>query len=107
MSGAWPDDAEPQREADGGSTVCRRPPSGLDAASVASSRGSLVRLRRWAMGLLRPEARTCSEQGRRDSNPQPPVLETGALPIELLPSVDRSQFSFGGWPEPPGPGEQC
>src|SRR6476660_1338667 len=30
------------------------------------------------------------EQGRRDSNPQPPVLETGALPIELLP--------FGTWP---------
>ncbi len=26
-----------------------------------------------------------NEQGRRDSNPQPPVLETGALPIELLP----------------------
>ena len=25
------------------------------------------------------------KQGRRDSNPQPPVLETGALPIELLP----------------------
>src|SRR6478609_8574088 len=25
-------------------------------------------------------------QGRRDSNPQPPVLETGALPIEPLPS---------------------
>src|SRR3984885_4358859 len=24
-------------------------------------------------------------QGRRDSNPQPPVLETGTLPIELLP----------------------
>ena len=24
-------------------------------------------------------------QGRRDLNPQPPVLETGALPIELLP----------------------
>jgi hypothetical protein len=23
-------------------------------------------------------------QVRRDSNPQPPVLETGALPIELL-----------------------
>ena len=23
-------------------------------------------------------------QARRDSNPQPPVLETGALPIELL-----------------------
>ncbi len=24
-------------------------------------------------------------QGRRDSNSQPPVLETGALPIELHP----------------------
>jgi hypothetical protein len=23
-------------------------------------------------------------QARRESNPQPPVLETGALPIELL-----------------------
>ena len=31
-----------------------------------------------------------SQQGRRDSNPQPPVLETGALPIELLPSGRRS-----------------
>ena len=28
------------------------------------------------------------EQGRRDSNPRPPVLETGALPIELLPYGD-------------------
>jgi hypothetical protein len=26
-------------------------------------------------------------QVRRDSNPQPPVLETGALPIELLTYV--------------------
>ncbi|MCU1484284.1 MAG: hypothetical protein JWN67_1030, partial [Actinomycetia bacterium] len=29
------------------------------------------------------------EQGRRESNPQPSVLETGALPIELLPSDTR------------------
>jgi hypothetical protein len=29
------------------------------------------------------------EQGRRESNPQPPVLETGALPVELLPSAFR------------------
>jgi len=37
------------------------------------------------------------QQGRRDSNPQPPVLETGALPIELLP------FGSGrSWD--PGPG---
>src|SRR5262247_877582 len=26
-------------------------------------------------------------QGRQDSNLQPPVLETGALPVELLPSA--------------------
>src|SRR5919201_82518 len=26
-------------------------------------------------------------QGRQDSNLQPPVLETGALPVELRPSV--------------------
>ena len=31
------------------------------------------------------QMRTSLEQGRRDLNPQPPVLETGALPIELLP----------------------
>src|SRR5262245_40104882 len=28
-------------------------------------------------------------QGRRDSNPRPSVLETDALPAELLPSVGR------------------
>src|SRR3954467_11682903 len=33
-----------------------------------------------------PRALSRLEQGRRDSNPQPPVLETGALPVELLPS---------------------
>ena len=27
----------------------------------------------------------CASQGRRDSNPQPAVLETAALPVELLP----------------------
>ena len=29
----------------------------------------------------------CLLQARRDSNPQPPVLETGALPIELRTST--------------------
>jgi hypothetical protein len=29
-------------------------------------------------------SRSIAEQARRESNPQPPVLETGALPIELL-----------------------
>jgi hypothetical protein len=34
------------------------------------------------------EAGVCpraSKQGRQDSNLQPPVLETGALPVELRP----------------------
>src|SRR5215213_11738574 len=36
--------------------------------------------------LLTPRRRRSSRvwQARRDSNPQPPVLETGTLPIELL-----------------------
>ncbi len=29
-------------------------------------------------------------QARRESNPQPPVLETGALPIELLACARRA-----------------
>ena len=45
--------------------------------------------------LARPEdvshtkihCRVKPTQGRRDSNPQPPVLETDALPIEPLPLV--------------------
>src|ERR1700716_2169525 len=32
-------------------------------------------------------------QARRESNPQPPVLETGALPIELL-AYSRSRWSW-------------
>src|SRR5437764_1000371 len=45
-------------------------------------------------------------QGRRDSNPQPPVLETGALPIELLPSeVQWSAVDdIRGIPNPPSAG---
>src|SRR5215475_12213931 len=43
--------------------VLVRPPSPAFALSLTSSEG-------W--------------QARRESNPQPPVLETGALPIELL-----------------------
>ena len=42
-----------------------------------------------------------SLQGRRDSNPQPPVLETGALPIELLPSgrgrAGDTRIAAGVW----------
>ena len=35
--------------------------------------------------------RAKASQGRQDSNLQPPVLETGALPIELRPSVRAKQ----------------
>ena len=35
-------------------------------------------------------------QGCRDSNPEPPVLETGALPVELQPFVGRESL-----PPPP------
>src|SRR3954470_6043572 len=46
-------------------------------------------------------------QGRRDSNPQPPVLETGALPIELLPSGEVRNSDEGyhrpSTPLPAGP----
>ncbi len=38
--------------------------------------------------------RVFPEQARRESNPQPPVLETGALPIELL--TYTSQGGQGG-----------
>jgi hypothetical protein len=35
-------------------------------------------------------------QGRQDSNLQPPVLETGALPVELRPSaVQRAPHDTG------------
>src|SRR5207247_7228334 len=48
-------------------------------------------------------------QARRDSNPQPPVLETGALPVELRAfgagpprSGPRApQYSPAGWPPSP------
>jgi hypothetical protein len=36
------------------------------------------------------------EQVRRESNPQPPVLETGALPIELLTYNHPTQGGQGG-----------
>ena len=37
-------------------------------------------------------------QARRESNPQPPVLETGALPIELLACTMRARGDRPGSP---------
>jgi hypothetical protein len=38
---------------------------------------------------------TYPQQGRRDSNSQPPVLETGALPIELHPYDAQTAWTDG------------
>ena len=51
--------------------------------------------------LLKPEARPpsgfpcCRRRGRQDSNLQPPVLETGALPIEPRPWVAGPSVASG------------
>ena len=37
-----------------------------------------------------------SQQGRQDSNLQPPVLETGALPVELRPWVAQPSVATPG-----------
>ena len=46
-------------------------------------------------------------QGRQDSNLQPPVLETGALPVELRPSVRGSDCTPGLAGTPFGMSEQA
>jgi hypothetical protein len=38
-------------------------------------------------------------QARRDSNPQPAVLETAALPVELLASNTSANDQDAGYPE--------
>ena len=44
----------------------------------------------WCSKVLNPT----EQQGRQESNPQPPVLETGALPIELHPFMtSRGQLT--------------
>src|SRR3954464_9173329 len=77
---------------------------GLVRFSLSAWRG-VGACRRWAFGLPSAVSEPCrcnirfvsrfiaidqapgvgGEQGRRDSNPQPAVLETAALPVELLP----------------------
>src|SRR5690606_17391018 len=46
--------------------------------------------------FVRPLPKPCTWQARRDSNPQPPVLETGALPVELLAYSRRYFCSLCG-----------
>ena len=55
------------------------------ASSINSANG--IRTRVWALRGPRPspldDSAATSQQARQESNLQPPVLETGALPIEL------------------------
>jgi hypothetical protein len=44
------------------------------------------------MASAQPKPDFNGKQGRQDSNLQPPVLETGALPIELRPSGLRERL---------------
>src|SRR3984893_4573900 len=43
----------------------------------------------------KPQSRIACWQARRESNPQPPVLETGALPIELLAYTQLASWRAG------------
>src|SRR5262245_19168275 len=63
---------------------------------------------RCATAARQPPPEQCAEAGwqdRRESNPQPPVLETGALPIELLSSTSARGRGFAAVPS--GPSLQC
>src|SRR2546423_15658300 len=62
-------------------------PDGAGRRSGRAGRSAPCRaIARLVCRFMAPRANVRFEQGRRDSNPQPPVLETGALPVELLPS---------------------
>ena len=103
-------------------------------SSIYSANG--IRTRVWALRGPRPspldDSAAITQQARRESNPQPPVLETGALPIELrtfsrtatscelrnttncgqLGSVRHSEFVLQGWltgiePATPGATDRC
>src|SRR5262249_61237253 len=55
----------------------------------------------WRPVRWRPFVLSDAEQGRSDSNAQPPVLETGALPIELRPcGASRPACGREGWSRP-------
>src|SRR3954470_3493019 len=61
------------------------------------------------LSLEQSRIQTIRQQGRRGSNSQPPVLETGALPIELRPCIQGGRMKGEGgrnrnsFPLPPSP----
>ena len=65
--------------------ACWEPPGDRPVAGWPAHRRQNLRRKpaEVVMGAKRPDFRR--QQGRQDSNLQPPVLETGALPVELRP----------------------
>ena len=62
--------------------------SGIGASELDFFQRHMLRHTFWAApARRRPYARFLIWQGRQESNPQPTVLETVALPIELRPYV--------------------
>src|SRR5690349_24476016 len=80
---------------------CAAVPSG-PSLRLASLR-SRFDARSVPLALTAPNQPTCllhthpNWQDRRESNPQPPVLETGALPIALLSesTIHRKRVAYG------------
>jgi hypothetical protein len=66
-----------------GAGQCGPAKSGFVRSRAATER----RPRSASIALAMPHSALRGQQGRQDSNLQPPVLETGALPVELRPSV--------------------
>src|SRR5215218_4169844 len=74
----------------------------MGPAPLHQSSANGIRTRVWALrgprpsplddSAKRPAISTSAQQARQESNLQPPVLETGALPIEL-----RTSAPLPGW----------
>src|SRR5690606_5688293 len=66
-----------------GANPCLQAPLAPPPSTPTGNRTPVSALRTRRPRPLDDGGKTSAPQARRDSNPQPPVLETGALPIEL------------------------
>ena len=75
----------------------KRPLHPVDNQSTSPTQDSLLRGKSSELTSQISSAQS-TEQGRRESNPQPPDLESGALPIKLrpfeLPAIDSESRSL-------------
>ena len=76
--------------------------SKLSAVELSSCRASESQSTFWLDSSLARQLDSPSKQGRRGSNSQPPVLETGALPIELRPCRSGSSLDAKANRQPDG-----